>query len=61
MSAEQPFDVRVGMEEAHTPETLSGCHWDLEEGERFESSDLRFEQCFFLAILRADTFVPSFM
>ena len=32
VSAEQPFEVRVGMEGAHTPETLGGCHQDLEEG-----------------------------
>ena len=38
VSAVQPFEV---MEGEHTPETdLIGCHQDLEEGERFESSDL---------------------
>ena len=40
----QPFEVREAMELEHTPETdLIGCHQDLEEGERFESSDLRFD------------------
>ena len=44
------------MEGEHTPETdLTGCHQDLEEGDRFESSDLRLERCCFLALLRVDT------
>ena len=55
VSAVQPFEVREGMERKHTPETdLIRCHQDLEEGERFESSDLRLERCF-LALLRVDT------
>ena len=38
----RPFDLREGMEGEHTPETdLMRCHQDLEEGKRFESSDLR--------------------
>ena len=38
----QPFEVREGMEGGHTPEMdLTQCHQDLEEGDRFESSDLR--------------------
>ena len=42
VSAVQPFEVREGMEGEHTPETdLIRCHQDFEEGERFESSDLR--------------------
>ena len=41
VSAVQQFEVREGMEGEHTPETdLMRCHQDLEEGERFESSDL---------------------
>ena len=55
MSAVQPFEVREWMEGEHTPETdLTICHQDLEEGDRFESSDLRLEVCF-LALLRVDT------
>ena len=39
-----------------TPEKyLIRCHQELEEGERFESSDLRLERCCFLALLRIDT------
>ena len=46
----------------HTPETdLIRCQQDLEEGERFESSDLRLGRSFFLALLRVDTLVPSFV
>ena len=44
--AVQLFEVREGMEEEHTPETdLTRCPQDLEEGDRFESSDLRLEIC----------------
>ena len=40
-----PFEVRERVDGEHTPETdLIRCHQDLEEGERFESSDLRFER-----------------
>ncbi len=42
VSTVQPFEGREGMEGEHTPETDSiRCHQDLEEGEMFESSDLR--------------------
>ena len=42
VSAVRPFEVREGMEGEHTPETdLTRRHQDLEEGDRFESSDLR--------------------
>ena len=42
VSAVRPFEVREGMEGEHSPETdLIRCHQDFEEGERFESSDLR--------------------
>ena len=42
VSAVRPFEVREGMEGEHPPETdLIRRHQDLEEGERFESSDLR--------------------
>ena len=42
VSEVQPFEVREGMEGEHTPETdLTGCPQDLEEGDWFESSDLR--------------------
>ena len=42
VSAVWPFEVREGMEGEHTPETdLIKRHQDFEEGERFESSDLR--------------------
>ena len=55
MSAVWPFELREGMEGEHTPEIdLNRCHEDLEEGNRFESSDLRLERCF-LALLRVDT------
>ena len=44
------------MEGEHTPETdLIRHHQDFDEGERFESSDLRLERCCFLALLRVDT------
>ena len=40
VSAVQPFEVRVGMEGKYTPETdLTRHHQDLDEGDRFESSD----------------------
>ena len=56
VSAVRPFELREGMEGEHTPETdLSRCHQDLEEGDRFESSDLRLEGCSFLALLWVDT------
>ena len=42
MSAVRPFEVREEMEGEHTPETnLTRRHQDLEEGDRFEGSDLR--------------------
>ena len=42
VSAARPFEVREEMEGEHTPETdLIRCHQDIEERERFESSDLR--------------------
>ena len=42
VSAVRPFEVREGMDGEHTPETdLIKRHQDFEEGERFESSDLR--------------------
>ena len=45
VSAVQPFEVWEGMEGERTPERdLTGCHQDLEEGDRFESSDLRLER-----------------
>ena len=48
VSAVWPFEVREGMEGEHTPETdLIRRHQDLEEGEKFESSDLKFERCWF--------------
>ena len=41
VSAVRPFGVREGMEGKHTPETdLIRRHQDLEEGERFENSNL---------------------
>ena len=56
MSAVWPFEVREGMEGEHIPETdLTRCHQDLEEVDRFESSDLRLERYCFLALLRVDT------
>ena len=56
VSAVQPFEVREGMEAEHAPEIdLTRCHQDLEEGDRFENSDLRLERCCFLALLRVDT------
>ena len=56
VSAVRPFEVREGMEGKHTPETdFIGCHQDLEDEERFESLDLSFERCCFLALLRVDT------
>ncbi len=42
VSTVRPFEVRAGLEGEHTPETdLIRRHQDFEEGERFESSDLR--------------------
>ena len=62
VSAVRPFKVMEGMEGEHSPETdLIRCHQDLEEGERIESSDLSLERCCFLALLRVDTLVLSFM
>ena len=56
VSTVRPFEVREGIEEEHAPETdLARCHQDLEEGDRFESPDLRLERCYFLALLREDT------
>ena len=56
VSAVRPFEVREGVEGEYTPETdLIRCHQDFEEGERFESSDLRLQRCCFLALLRVDT------
>ena len=53
--AVEPFEVRKGMEEEHTPETdLTRCHWVLEEGDKFESSFLRSNRCCFLALLKLD-------
>ena len=46
----------------HFPETdLSRHLQDLEEGGRFESSDLRLERCCFLALLRVDALVLNFV
>ena len=42
VSAVWPFEAREGMDGEHTTETdLTRRHQDLEEGDRFESSDLR--------------------
>ena len=42
VSAVRPFEVREGMEGQHTIKTdLIRRHQDLEEGDRFENSDLR--------------------
>ena len=58
MSAVWPFEVREGMERDHTSETdLTRCHQDLEEGGKFERSDLRLERCCFLALLRVDKYL----
>ena len=60
VSAVRPFEVREGMKGGHTPETdLIQHHQNLEEGERFESSDLRLERCCFLALLRGLTHTCS--
>ena len=56
VSAVRPFEVMEGMEGEHTPETdFIRRRQDMEEGDKFESSDLRFERCCFLALLRVDT------
>ena len=56
VSAVLPFEVWEEMEEEHAPETdLIDATRIFEEGERFESSDLRLERCCFLALLRVDT------
>ena len=50
------------MERKHTPDTdFIKFPQDLEEGERFESSDLRLDICCFLVLMRVDTLVSSFM
>ena len=42
VTAVWPFEVMEEMEREHTPETdLTRCHQDFEEGDRFESADLR--------------------
>ena len=56
LSAVQPFEVREAMEGERTPETdLTRCHQNLEEGDRFKSSDMRLERCCFLTLLKVDT------
>ena len=51
-----PFEVRVGMEGERTQETdLTMCHQVLEEGDKFESSILRMDRCYFVALLRVAT------
>ena len=56
--AVQPSEVREEMEGEHTPETdLTRHHLDLEERDRFESSDPRLERCCFLALLKVDTYL----
>ena len=53
VSAVRPFEVKEGMEEEHAPEIdLIRHHHDLEEGERFESSDLSLERCFLASCFR---------
>ena len=48
VSAVQPFELSEGMEGEHKPETdLTRCHQDLEEGDRFESTDLRLKKMLF--------------
>ena len=62
VSAVRPFEVREWMKGKHTPETdITRRQQDLEEGDRFESSDLRLERCCFLALFRVDTLVLSFV
>ena len=62
VSAVRPFEVREGMEGEHTPETdLIRCHQDLEEGERFESSDELRKMLFSGSPEGRYTLVPSFM
>ena len=56
VSAVWPFEVMKGIEGEHNPKTyITRHHQDLEEGDRFKSSDLRFERCCFLSLLRVDT------
>ena len=63
VSAVRPLEVREGMEGEHTPETdLIRRHQDFEEGERFESLDLRLERCCFSGSPEGRyTLVPSFV
>ena len=56
VAAVRPFEIWEGMEGEHPPETdLIRRHQHLEEGERFESSDLRLERFCFLALLGVGT------
>ena len=51
-----PFEEREGMEGKHTQETdFTRHHNVLEEGDKFESSFLRMDRCYFLALQRVNT------
>ena len=53
-SAVVSFEVREGMEVEHTPEIyLTRYHQVFED--KFESSFLRLDRCWFLALLKVDT------
>ena len=59
MLAVWPFEVMEG--KLTLEADFTGRRQDLEEGDRFESSDLRLERCCFLALLRVDTLVSRFV
>ena len=62
VSAMQPFEVREGMEGEHPPQTdLIRRHQHLEEGDGFESSDLRLERLFSGYPEGRYTLFPSFV
>ena len=62
VSAVWPFEVREGMEGEHTPEMdLTRCHQDLEEGDRFESSEEIRKMLFFGSPEGRQTLVLSFV
>ena len=49
-----PFEAMDGMKRKHSPD-LTRCQHESEEGDRLESSTLRFARWYFLACLRIDT------
>ena len=56
-----PFEEREWIEGEHTPEIDLTRYHRVLEGDKFESSFLRLDRCYFLALLSGRTLVADFL